>query len=206
MQIVWSSRRGARKIEHLGAAHDEAGVAALKVAADQQIVAGQGELDLGVAGRAASDPLPITSSKATHLWAALRHGYDVLGLDQAAGGDEVFAQLVLARITEPTSKSDSLRVITEAGMDPPSYPTLNRRLPRYAKPAFRQALSTACADHAALGPASLVLYDCLHLVFRNRHRRRIPRTRILQGTATGAADHGGPVDRRVGVPVVGGRL
>jgi hypothetical protein len=77
VQIVWSSRRGAHKIEHLGSAHDEAG-AALKAAAAQRIAAGQGELDLGVADRAASDPLPITSSKATHLWDALRHGYDVL--------------------------------------------------------------------------------------------------------------------------------
>lgn len=165
VQIVWSSRRGARKIEHLGSAHDDAEVAALKAAAETRIAAGQGELDLGVAGRSASDPLPITSSKATHLWDALRHGYDVLGFDKAADGDEVFAQLVLARIIEPTSKSDSLRVIAEAGMTPPSYPTLNRRLPKYAKATFRQVLSATCAGHAALGPASLVLYDVTTLYF-----------------------------------------
>jgi len=165
VQIVWSSRRGSRKIEHLGSVHDEAGLAALKAAAAQRIAAGQGELDLGVSGRAASDPLPITSSKATHLWEALRHSYEVLGFDKAADGDEAFAQLVLARIIEPTSKADSLRVISEAGMAPPSYPTLNRRLPTYAKPAFRQALSAVCARHAALGPASLVLYDVSTLYF-----------------------------------------
>ena len=39
------------------------------------------------------------------------------------------------------------------------YPTLNRRLPLFAKPVFRQDLSRACASHARLGPASLVLYD-----------------------------------------------
>ena len=165
VQIVWSSRRGARKIEHLGSAHDEAAIAALKAAGAQRIAAGQGELDLGVAPRAASDPLPITSSKATHLWEALRHGYDVLGFDKATDGDEVFAQLVLARIIEPTSKADSLRVIDEAGMVPPSYPTLNRRLPKYAKSSFQQSLWSACADHAALGPASLVLYDVTTLYF-----------------------------------------
>jgi hypothetical protein len=32
-------------------------------------------------------------------------GYDVLGFDEAAGGDEVFRQLVLARIIEPTRTS-----------------------------------------------------------------------------------------------------
>ena len=29
----------------------------------------------------------------------------------------------------------------------------------FAKPAWRQALAAACAAHAVLGPASLVLYD-----------------------------------------------
>jgi len=46
-----------------------------------------------------------------------------------------------------------------------SYPTLNRRLPVLAKPSFRQSLSTACATHARLGPASLVLYDVTTLHF-----------------------------------------
>jgi hypothetical protein len=40
----------------------------------------------------------------------------VLGFGEAAGGDEVFAQLVLARIIEPVSKLDSLRVLEEAGV------------------------------------------------------------------------------------------
>ena len=44
-----------------------------------------------------------------------------LGFDQATGGDEVFAQLVLVRIIEPASKADSLRVLAEAGRPGPSY-------------------------------------------------------------------------------------
>jgi Transposase DDE domain len=165
VQIVWSSRRGSRSIEHIGSAHDEAGVAALKAAAAQRLAAGQGELDLGVATRAGSAPLPITSSRAAYLWAGLCHGYDVLGFDTAAGGDEVFRQLVCARIIEPTSKADSLRVLDETGVAAASYPTLNRRLPVFAKPAFRRALSKACAAHANLGPATLVLYDVTTLYF-----------------------------------------
>jgi Transposase DDE domain len=165
VQIVWSSRRGSRRIEHLGSAHDEARVAALKAAAAQRLAAGQVQLDLGLAARSESEPLPITSSRAGHLWGALARGYEVLGLGEAAGDDEVFRQLVLARIIEPTSKADSLRVLDETGVTGPSYPTLNRRLPRYAKPVFRQALSQACASHAKLGSASLVLYDVSTLHF-----------------------------------------
>lgn len=39
VQVVWSSRRGARRIEHLGSAHDEAQVAALTAIAEQRMAA-----------------------------------------------------------------------------------------------------------------------------------------------------------------------
>jgi transposase len=94
-----------------------------------------------------------------YLWDALCRAYDALGFPQATGHDETFRQLVLARIIEPASKQDSLRVLEEAGVTAPSYPTLNRRLPAWAEQPWRQRLSEACAAHARLGPASLVLYD-----------------------------------------------
>jgi hypothetical protein len=167
VQVVWSYRRGSRAIEHIGSAHDDAELELLKAAARQRLAAGQGELPLGpgFASGGAGGPLPITSSRAGHLLEALGRGYDVLGLGQAAGGDEVFRQLVLARIIEPASKLDSLRVLDEAGIAPPSYATLKRRLPAYAKESWRQRLSEACAAHARLGPASLVLYDVSTLYF-----------------------------------------
>src|SRR4029077_6860828 len=79
-----SSRRRSCSIEHIGSAHDEAALAALKAAAAQRLVAGQAELDLGVTTPSASEPLPITCSRAAHLWDALCRSYDVLGFDQGA--------------------------------------------------------------------------------------------------------------------------
>jgi hypothetical protein len=79
--------------------------------------AGQLQLDLGLETAGASGPLAITSSRMGHLVDALGRGYRVLGLDEAAGGDEVFRQMVLARVIEPASKLDSLRVL-EAGVAP----------------------------------------------------------------------------------------
>ena len=52
---------------------------------------------------------------------------------RATGADKVFWQLVAARIIEPTSKLDSLRVLAETGVLPPSYATIKRRLPVFAK-------------------------------------------------------------------------
>ena len=165
VQIVYSSRRGSRQIEHLGSAHTAAEVELLKAAARQKLAAGQGVLDLGLDAGAAGGPLPITSSRMGCLLDALAHAYDVLGFGQAAGGDEVFFQLVAARVIEPVSKLDSLRVLEEAGLAPASYPTLNRRLPVYARDGWRRRLSAACAVHARLGRASLVLYDVSTLYF-----------------------------------------
>jgi hypothetical protein len=51
----------------------------------------------------------------------------VLGLEGAAGRDDVFRDLVLARIIEPVSKLDSIRVLEEAGVTPASYRTIERR-------------------------------------------------------------------------------
>jgi hypothetical protein len=165
VQIVYSSRRGSRQIEHLGSAHTAAEVELLKAAARQKLAAGQGVLDLGLDAGAPGGPLPITSSRMGCLLDALSHSYDVLGFTAAAGGDEVFFQLVAARVIEPVSKLDSLRVLEEAGAVPASYPTVNRRLPVYARDGWRQRLSAACAAHAGLGPASLVLYDVSTLYF-----------------------------------------
>jgi hypothetical protein len=185
VQIVHSSRQGSRDIEHIGSAKDAAGIQALKAVAQERLRGGQEELDLGVSPAAAaadhdkpispeqtaSAPgigagvLPVTSSRMEHLWLALEHAYRRLGLENAAQGDEVFAALVLARIIEPTSKLDSIRVLEEAGVTAPSYATIKRRLPQYAKTSWQERLSRACADRADLGPASLVLYDVSTLYF-----------------------------------------
>ena len=119
-------------MEHIGSAHDRGELELLKTAARQRLAAGQGQLDLGL-DAGGSGPLPITASRMGHLVDALAHAYRALGLGQATGGDEVSAQLVLARIIEPSCKLDSARVLAEAGVPAASYATLKRRLRRYAK-------------------------------------------------------------------------
>jgi hypothetical protein len=165
VQIVYANRRGSRTMEHIGSAHDDVELELLKTVARQRLAAGQQQLDLAGLEPVAGGPLPIVGSRMSTLVEALQQAYRVLGLEAAADGDAVFAQLVLARIVEPTSKLDSARVLAEAGIEPAPYRTLKRRLPRYATPQWRQGLSVACASHAGLGPASLVLYDVSTLYF-----------------------------------------
>ena len=135
-------------------------------------------------GRPAAEALPITATQSKHLWDALCGAYDRLGLNAATGGDEVFRALVLARLVEPTSKLDAIRVLTDLGTTPPGYRTIFRRLPSYATDAWRQALAGACAEHVGLGPAPhrVPLTDR-----RGRHRRfRTPEA------ARAAVDRGWP--------------
>jgi hypothetical protein len=165
VQIVHSNRRGSREIEHIGSAHTPAEVEILKTIARQRMHANQDALDLDD-GQPGDDEAPIVSSRARHLWEVLCTAYEVLGLDQACGHDEVFKLLALARVVEPVSKLDSIRVLTEIGITPPSYPTIKRRLPVYATVEWRQRLAAACAAHVRLGPATLVIYDVTTLYFQ----------------------------------------
>ena len=68
VQILYSSRRGSRDIEHIGSTHVEAAVELIKTAARQRIDSGHGELDLGLDDSpAAGGPLEISFSRAGRL-------------------------------------------------------------------------------------------------------------------------------------------
>ena len=170
VQIVWSTRRGSRSIEHLGSAHDEAELAALKAAAAERLSAGQAVLDLGVAGPPGSEPLPITSSRMTHLWDGLCAAYRVLGFEVVTKGDNVFRELVLARIIEPSSKIDAARVLGEVGVRAsllchPQAPSADLRSAVVA-PIAGDGIGTA--RQAGAGISGVVRR--LDAVLRNRHR------------------------------------
>jgi hypothetical protein len=64
VQIVHSSHRRSRDIEHIGSAHDDAELELLKAVARQRLPAGQGELGLGpgFGGQGAGGPVPPSRS------------------------------------------------------------------------------------------------------------------------------------------------
>jgi len=67
VQIVYSSRRGSRDIEHIGSAHDDAELELLKAAARQRVAAGQGVLDLGLEATGPGPARPRRRAAADHL-------------------------------------------------------------------------------------------------------------------------------------------
>lgn len=95
----------------------------------------------------------------------MRDAYRVLGFDQAIG-DAAFEQLVLARIVEPASKADTVRILDVLGVEHASLRTMFTTLQRCAMQNYRSRVAGACFQHAAkMGDLSLVLYDVTTLYF-----------------------------------------
>ncbi|MCV7194843.1 IS1634 family transposase [Mycolicibacterium brumae] len=98
------------------------------------------------------------------LYDTLGAVYDWLGFD--AIDDAVFRDLVIARIVEPTSKLDSLRVLADLGANQVSYRTVQRHLDAVGPGKYRDTIAAKCFAHARdCGGLSLLLYDVTTLYF-----------------------------------------
>jgi len=167
VQIV-EKRSGVRRIvEHLGSAHDEMELALLMQAARDKLATGQDELDLGLVPAlvAATPAARVVSSSSRWLWQVLAEAYDRLGFDVL--DDDAFRALVLARLIEPTSKADTVRVLQEIGVPSPHVNTLHTALTRAAQRDYRGRLASACWAHTArtAGAAAMIMYDVTTLHF-----------------------------------------
>lgn len=119
-KVQIAERRDRRDVvvEHVGTGRTDAELTVLMAQARRRCHEGQETLDLEVVGLedegVPQRPGLITSKRSALLWQVLTEAYARLGFD--AIDDEAFAQLVLARIIEPTSKADSVRVLNEIGV------------------------------------------------------------------------------------------
>lgn len=162
-------------------------------------VAGEVLLDLVSPGSVVSGA-PVLVASGQVVGTASRLLFDVLGevydqLGFAAVGDEVFRDLVIARVAEPTSLLDVGRVLDDLGREAGSYNTMRRTLDRCAKGAWRDQLAELCFAYAQVsGDISLVLYDVtvrhealvVRLEVRDHHRGRCRSGgREAEGSLTG---------------------
>ncbi len=164
VQIARKEHRRDVVIEHLGSAHTDAELAALMQVGRRKIEEGQGVLDLGL--EPDQDPVAaVVQAQASRLLVeTIGAAWRTLGFDAVA--DEAFFQLVLARLVEPTSMSDAVRVLAELGLVPAHRNTFTATLRRCAKRGYRDQIATACFNHALTsGDVSLCLYDVTTLYF-----------------------------------------
>lgn len=168
VQIVHKRGRTVLGIDHVGSAHDEGQLSILLEAARARLNAGQEMLpivDGAAGGRPIGEPV-VESTESLIVWETLEAVYASLGFDRIA--DDAFKALVLARIIEPTSKADTVRVLAELGVSGPSRVTFMRCLKRVIERDYRTMIATACYAHATRqGGLALVLYDLTTLHFES---------------------------------------
>jgi hypothetical protein len=179
-----------RIVKHVGSAHTEAELGVLLDRARELLEDPEQEVfDLGVEpsprtvelasepgdrglleapasrpARGRAGPGRVVGTASRVLFEALSAVFTDLGFDVV--GDEVFRDLVIARIVEPTSLLDSARVLADLGQRSSSYATSKRTLRRAATGAYRDQIATACFEHATRsGDVSLILYDVTTLYF-----------------------------------------
>jgi len=196
VQVVRKRHGKLEIIKHVGSGHSPVEVALL-VQRGREILQGeQGALDLGVGPEtdtglarpmerqpalipaapspaspsAAGSPsgVRVVGTTSDVLWSTLRAAYAQLGFRIVE--DEVFEYVVLARLVEPTSKFDTVRVLEGLGVDPPHHTTIYRHLRQAQERRYRDQIATKCFEHAATsGDVSLVLYDVTTLYFEAEH-------------------------------------
>ena len=154
-----------RIVEHLGSAHTPEDLAALVEAGKAKLRdPGQATLDFDTADRPRVASAVVKSSRSGLLIDTIRTVYERLGFDII--DDEAFFQLVAARLVEPTSKSDSVRVLDELGVEVVHRNTFLNCLIRAKERGYRAQIAEKCFAHSVVTTGiSLLLYDVTTLYF-----------------------------------------
>ena len=148
------------KLEHLGSAHNSKELQTLITLAKKRL---QGDQQTLFPDPQNSLQIKLKQSYSNLLFHILNSQYQQLGFSQL--GDLDFANLCLARIVEPTSKLDSLRVLADLGINNIGRNQLYRCLQRVVDQNFRKTISQLCFDHVTGENLNLVLYDVTTLYF-----------------------------------------
>ena len=154
-----------RIVEHLGSAHTPEDLAALVEAGKAKLRdPGQATLDFDTADKPRVASAVVKSSRSGLLIDTIRTVYERLGFDVI--DDEAFFQLVAARLVEPTSKSDSVRVLDELGVEVVHRNTFLNSLVLAKDRDYRAQIAEKCFAHSvATTGISLLLYDVTTLYF-----------------------------------------
>jgi hypothetical protein len=156
VQIAYKKYGQIVRIDHIGSAHTKEDLSTLISLAKQRLLGGQQSLFTEN-----TSPLKISLKQPISrlLLEVLTKYYNSLGFDQLE--DEIFTYLCLARIVEPTSKLDSLRVLAELGVTGLSKNRLYRCLGHVISKDYRSTITKQCFVHATAKGISLVLYPDL---------------------------------------------
>jgi transposase len=151
------------RIEHIGSAHTEEelnlliSLAKKKLLGDQKSLFDEPEAEVTIG---------LAHSSSTVLLNVLTKQYNKLGFNRLH--DVHFSYLCIARLVEPTSKLDSLRVLADLGVTDTSRDKLYDCLSRVVTKDYRTQITNSCFANASKNGISLVLYDVTTLYFETQ--------------------------------------
>lgn len=161
VQIVHKYHGRIDKIKHIGSAHNDADLQVLLAIARRYFLGDQLSLLPDK-----PTPLKIRQLKSVSqlLYDSLVELYSQLGFNQLE--DDTFTALSVARLVEPTSKVDSIRVLADLGITGFNNTGIHRCLQRVIANNYQDKIAKLCFAHASKGSGiTLVLYDVTTLYF-----------------------------------------
>lgn len=163
VQIIYKQGRKVIGLKHIGTAHNDAELEILVALAHEKMHEGQLTLDFEEPVLDGYADLRLEKSYSELLWDTLSGVYDKLNFGSIE--DTVFKQLVLARIIEPASKLDTIRVLKDLDLEAPSNSGIHRCLRNIIGGGYREIVSEACLKYVKPSTLKLVLYDVTTLYF-----------------------------------------
>ena len=173
VQVVAKVSGKLRILHHIGSAHTPEELSVLRVKARHvlsNLPMEYGQQDLFIHAEMTNftqtlQGARVTGSKSVLLKNVLDHCYHLLTFDEIATG--LFKLIIYARIIEPTSKLDSIRIIEELG-EGASKNGIYAMLSRSIRDKYRDQLASRCLSYRQKFPATnlqFVLYDVTTLYF-----------------------------------------
>lgn len=163
VQVVRKQSGRIVSLQHIGSAHTAHALHTLLALAQDHVHRGQPSL---FEETQKTLKLTLRRSSSDLLFRVIRRQYQILGFDTLEDPD--FVHLCVARMVEPTSKLDSLRVLADLGITGLTKDRLYRCLRRIITGNYRSLIQRACFAATTTKALTLVLYDVTTLYFETQ--------------------------------------
>jgi transposase len=162
VQIVRKEYGRTVVVRHIGSSHNPGSLKLLIDLAKNELIP-LGQKSLFPEASLSPPKITLLRSFSGLLYTAIANQYTQLGFDDL--GSQIFKHLCIARIVEPVSKLDSIRVLADLGIDGLQDDAIYRCLKKVVSGDYRKLISDRCYTHAKAKGISLLLYDVTTLYF-----------------------------------------
>ncbi|MDR0822661.1 MAG: IS1634 family transposase [Endomicrobium sp.] len=164
IKVVDKDGRRRIGVKHIGVAHNEKEIDTLLILAREEMRdPNQLELKLFDDKEGVEQRIIQKRAYSKYLFESLGEIYDGLKFNEIK--DETFKQMTIARIIEPASKLDTIRILKKLGLEVATNTGIHRSLRRAIEKDYRRIISNRCCERTTINKKTLLLYDVTTLYF-----------------------------------------